>query len=293
LHPPERAYRGRFAPSPTGPLHLGSLIAAVASYLDARHHRGEWLVRMEDIDPPREQAGAAETILSSLHRHGLEWDGEVLFQGTRSAAYDEALAQLQASGLLFRCRCTRQQLGPDGCCGGRCASLDDDFEGPVALRVRVAPETVITLDDAVQGHSEWPLGQTHPDFIVRRKDALYAYQLAVAVDDVAQGITHVIRGSDLLDSTPRQVYLMQCLGAEPPHYGHFPVITDADGHKLSKQNHAPALEDDEADANLRLALAFLRQPPPPATARGPAELLRFAAANWALDAVPRVLSLPA
>ena len=293
MNQPEQVYRGRFAPSPTGPLHLGSLIAAVASYLDARHHGGEWLVRMEDIDPPREQAGAAEAILNSLHRHGLGWDGDVMFQGTRSAAYDAALARLAAEGLLFRCRCTRQQLGPDGCCGGRCASLDDAFEGPVSLRARVAPETTIDLDDLVQGHSQWPLGSTHPDFTVRRKDALYAYQLAVAVDDVAQGITHVIRGSDLLDSTPRQVYLMRCLGATPPQYGHFPVITDADGHKLSKQNHAPALDDDDADGNLRRALAFLHQPPPPATARGPAALLRFAAEHWALDAIPRVLSLPA
>jgi glutamyl-Q tRNA(Asp) synthetase len=293
VNQPDKAYRGRFAPSPTGPLHLGSLIAAVASYLDARHNGGQWLVRMEDIDPPRERAGAAEAILNSLHRHGLDWDGDVLFQGTRSAAYDEALAQLQAAGLLFRCRCTRQQLGPDGCCGGRCDDIEEAFAGPMALRARVAPHTAIDLDDLVQGHRQWLLGSTHPDFTVRRKDGLYAYQLAVAVDDIAQGITHVIRGSDLLDSTPRQVYLMESLGAPPPQYGHFPVITDADGHKFSKQNHAPALNDDEADTNLRLALAFLQQEPPPATARGPAALLQFAADHWALDAISRALSLPA
>ena len=144
----------------------------------------------------------------------------------------------------------------------------------------------------MQGHREWRLGSTHPDFTVRRKDTLYAYQLAVAVDDIAQDITHVIRGSDLLDSTPRQIYLMQCLGSAPPQYGHFPVITDAGGHKLSKQNHAPALDDHEVDHNLRRALAFLHQRPPPASARGPSALLRFAVEHWALEDIPPVLSLP-
>jgi glutamyl-Q tRNA(Asp) synthetase len=163
----------------------------------------------------------------------------------------------------------------------------------VALRVQVAPQTAINLDDLVQGHREWPLGTTHPDFTVRRKDALYAYQLAVAVDDIGQDITHVIRGSDLLDSTPRQIYLMQCLGAEPPRYGHFPVITDASGNKLSKQNHAPALDDNDVDGNLRHALAFLRQEPPPESERSPAALLKFAAEHWQLDRIPPVLSLQA
>ena len=287
----EPPYRGRFAPSPTGPLHMGSLIAAVASYLDARRRGGTWLVRMEDIDPPREQAGAAEAILHSLHCHGLEWDGEVLFQGTRAAAYDEALEQLDAAGLLFRCQCTRQQLGPDGSCGGRCANPEQSISGPFALRVRVSPGTAITFEDRVQGRQEWQLGNTHPDFTVRRKDELYAYQLAVAVDDAAQGITHVVRGSDLLDSTPRQLYLMQCLGATPPQYGHFPVITDASGHKLSKQNHAPALDDNAIDDNLRRALAFLRQPTPPDSVRGSASLLGFATEHWALERIPQRLSL--
>lgn len=288
----EPAYRGRFAPSPTGPLHMGSLIAALASYLDARHHHGQWLVRMEDIDPPRESPGAASAILASLARHGLIADGDIMFQHTRSRAYDGAIARLATEGLLFHCLCTRQTLGPNGACGGQCDGSPPADGRPSAQRVRVSASTKIGFDDLVQGPRQWHLASDLPDFTVRRKDSLYAYQLAVAVDDLAQGITHVIRGSDLLDSTPRQIYLMHCLGSEAPIYGHIPVIIDRDGHKLSKQNHAPPLDDLQAEENLRAALMFLHQPTPPENLAGTDAILAYAVEHWSLALIPRVMELP-
>ena len=285
-------YRGRFAPSPTGPLHMGSLIAALASYLDARHHGGQWLLRMEDIDPPREQPGAADAIIHSLQAHGLAWDGELTYQSARSAAYDAALAQLAAQHCLFRCDCTRQMLGPDGCCNGRCAPRQAQVSPPYSLRVAVPPTAEIALKDLVQAEQCWPLGRDLPDFVVRRKDQLYAYQLAVAVDDAAQGITHVIRGSDLLDSTPRQCFLMGLLELVAPSYGHIPVMTGPDGLKLSKQNGAAPLVDSHCEQNLRDALAFLHQPAPPPELGSPRAILDFAGACWDLKRIPRVMSMP-
>lgn len=287
------AYRGRFAPSPTGPLHLGSLIAAVASYLDARHHGGRWLVRMEDLDPPREEAGAADRILDSLQRHGLAWDEDVLYQGARQAAYDLALDRLAAAGKLFHCDCTRAQLGPDGACNGHCAARQQQISGACATRVRVPEDTAVAFVDRLQGPQSEALGRTTPDFILRRKDGLTAYQLAVVVDDAFQGVTHVVRGSDLLDSTPRQIFLQRVLGLPQPSYCHLPVITTSQGQKFSKQNKAQALDDRRANCNLRLALRFLGQPLPPARLRRPAELLAHAARHWSLDAVPRGMAVPA
>ncbi|NND69581.1 MAG: tRNA glutamyl-Q(34) synthetase GluQRS, partial [Halioglobus sp.] len=182
-------YRGRFAPSPTGPLHLGSLIAALASYLDARHHGGEWLVRMEDLDPPRAEPGAAAAILEGLEKHGLDWDGTVLWQGERDSAYNEALDRLSREGKLFDCICTRAELGPDGVCAGRCAQQPRGDNAARALRLRVPPGTVIQFVDRLQGRQAMDLDAALPDFTLRRKDGLYAYQLAVVVDDAAQGIT--------------------------------------------------------------------------------------------------------
>lgn len=279
-------YRGRFAPSPTGPLHQGSLVAAVASFLDARHHGGTWLVRMENIDPPREPAGAAEAILHSLQQHGLHWDEDVLWQGDRASAYDEALAGLQHHGHLFLCACTRRAMGPSGSCAGRCRERQEALEPPLASRVKVASTTDITFEDLWQGAQHWPLGQSIQDFPVLRKDGLYAYQLAVVVDDAAQGINHVIRGSDLLDSTPRQIYLQTLLGLPTPVYGHFPIMLNRDGYKLSKQTKAPPIKDDQPLENLLLALAFLRQEAPPAELETPAEILAFAAANWSRARLP-------
>ncbi|MCB1676580.1 MAG: tRNA glutamyl-Q(34) synthetase GluQRS [Halioglobus sp.] len=287
------AYRGRFAPSPTGPLHLGSLIAALASYLDARHCGGSWLVRMEDLDPPREEAGAAQRILHTLQCHGLHWDEPVLWQSRRSAIYARARRRLEAQCLLFRCDCTRAMLGAHGACRGRCQPRQTSLRQPSAVRVRVPPDCHIEFEDLKQGRQCVALGRETPDFVVRRKDALDAYQLAVAVDDAAQAISHVVRGSDLLDSTARQIYLQQVLGYRTPRYCHIPVITDALGHKLSKQSRAPAVDDSRALANLRTALRFLRQREAPAQLCDVEQLLAFAARHWQVDRVPGALSIPA
>ncbi len=286
-------YRGRFAPSPTGPLHLGSLIAALASWLDARHCGGSWLVRMEDLDPPREEPGAGRRILYSLQCHGLHWDGEVMWQSSRGAAYAAALETLAAGGHLFRCDCTRQMLGPGGTCAGRCRERQTEITGPWAVRVSVPADCRIEFSDRLQGPQASDLGRELPDFVVRRKDGLDAYQLAVVVDDANQGITDVVRGSDLLDSTPRQIFLQRLLGCGAPRYCHLPVITNAQGQKLSKQNRAPALDDERPAANLRQALRFLQQEAPPVQLRAPGELLAFALRHWEPGRIPAALAVAA
>ncbi|GHD37373.1 tRNA glutamyl-Q(34) synthetase GluQRS [Parahalioglobus pacificus] len=285
------SYRGRFAPSPTGPLHKGSLIAALASYLDARAHSGQWLVRIEDIDPPREQAGATQSILNSLQAHGLYWDDDPLFQSTRSDAYEHAITRLHTDGLTFACQCTRAALGPDGCCNGRCEASSTSLTPPTATRFRVERATVISTDDGVQGQQSWPLGQDAPDFVIKRKDGLFAYQLAVAVDDAQQGISRVVRGSDLLDSTPRQIALMGALGYDAPEYSHIPILATPDGQKLSKQNHAAPLADQTAAANLREALDYLGQPPPPTTLESPVDILTAATTQWSEAAIPKAMAI--
>lgn len=283
-------YRGRFAPSPTGPLHLGSLIAALASYLDARHNQGSWLVRMEDLDPPREEAGAAQSILHSLQAHGLYWDEDVCWQSTRGQAYSQALQQLEAGQHLFHCECSRRQLTSSSACSGDCCTRQDRIKEAFAVRVFVPPNWRTEFVDQVQALQSVALGRELSDFVVRRKDGLTAYQLAVVVDDAAQGISHIVRGSDLLDSTPRQIFLQQLLGYPTPHYCHLPVITNGAGQKLSKQNHAPALQDELAAANLRSALSFLHQPSPPAGERVQ-EILAFASRAWAPHNIPHVLGI--
>ncbi len=287
------AYRGRFAPSPTGPLHLGSLIAALASFLDARQHGGTWLVRMEDIDPPREEPGAAQRILNSLEAHGLIADETVLYQSSRSDAYQSALDTLFADGLLFSCDCTRASTGPNGSCCGRCRERQASVSTPCALRVNVPAEYTVSFPDRLQGLQSEALGKSLSDFVVKRKDGLDAYQLAVVVDDGDQGITHIVRGCDLLDSTPRQILLQELLGYATPRYCHLPVITTRDGQKFSKQNHAPPLNDSLATENLRLALRFLQQLEPPAELQQPDPLLRYAIEHWSLQQVPAQASVAA
>lgn len=287
------SYRGRFAPSPTGPLHLGSLIAGLASYLDARQANGTWLVRMEDLDPPREEPGAADAILASLRAHGLHWDEPVMYQSQREAAYQDALQALNASNHLFHCECTRAMQGPEGICCGNCSYRQEWVGKPCAIRVKVPAHTEINCIDLIQGTRCVAQGEDCPDFIVKRKDGLNAYQLAVVVDDGAQGITHVVRGSDLLDTTPRQMYLQTLLGYPTPAYAHLPVITTSHGQKFSKQNHAPPLADASAVQNIRRALQFLHQTLPDESLDSVPELLRFAVRHWSLDAVPRCLSIPA
>jgi glutamyl-Q tRNA(Asp) synthetase len=251
------SYTGRFAPSPTGPLHFGSLVAALASYLDARHRDGRWLLRIEDLDPPRESEDAPAQILEQLKSFGLEHDGDVLFQSTRLDAYEAALNELSEKGLVFPCTCSRRQTPKvyPGTCRSR--AFDETLE-PFAFRLRI-DDSDIRITDACVGDRSWNLEREVGDFIVKRKDGLFAYQLAVVVDDAFQEITHIVRGNDLLDSTPRQVYTNRCLDLSIPAYLHFPVITGDDGHKLSKQTHAAPVDTEQRLHVLRLALAALGQ----------------------------------
>jgi glutamyl-Q tRNA(Asp) synthetase len=241
-------YCGRFAPSPTGPLHLGSLVAALASWLDARAHGGRWLVRIEDIDPPREEAGAARAQLAALAALGLEADEAPTFQSANTARYLEAVATLQAAGCVYRCACSRtaveeaaRRLGlASNVYPGTCRDRNLTAEA-TSLRVRV-PSQVVSFTDRACGPFWQHLANEVGDFVVRRADGLWAYQLAVVVDDGAQGVTDVVRGADLLDNTPRQICLQQLLGVPTPRYLHVPVARNAAGEKLSKQSGAPALD---------------------------------------------------
>lgn len=253
MHSPH--YRGRFAPSPTGPLHLGSLVAALVSYLDARQRDGAWLVRIEDLDPPREQPGAADAILRSLEAHGLHWDESVRYQSQRGEAYEAALRQLARLELLFWCRCSRKDLAGIEVYPGTCRACRQP-RSDAAIRWRV-PDTVERFTDRYQGDQSVDLAGELGDVVLRRRDGPFAYQLAVTVDDLDQGITEVVRGIDLLGSTPWQRALMRSLSATPPDYAHFPVLVADNGQKLSKQNQAPALDDDRAVANLQQAFGYL------------------------------------
>ena len=275
--------KGRFAPSPTGPLHFGSLVAAVASFVDARAAGGHWLVRIEDVDTPRTVIGAADTILRSLEAHGLHWDGPVMVQSKRSDAYGEALARLGAA--IYPCGCSRRDVL--GRYPGTCRTGVADARKASALRLRVPHNRPIAFTDRLRGVITEALDQTCGDFVLRRADGIYAYQLAVVVDDAAQGITDVVRGSDLLDSTARQVYLYEALGASPiPRYLHLPIVCDPSGVKLSKQTGAPALDDADASGSLWRALEFLNQSPPLELRRdSPQALLAWAIRNWKWSAL--------
>ena len=275
---PNTLYRGRFAPSPSGPLHLGSLLAATASYLDAKAQQGEWMVRIEDIDPPREKPGASDAILQALCDHGLHWDGDVMYQSQRSAAYDKVLDHLIEEEALFYCTCTRAELQGYPIYPGTCREQRLPPERLAAWRLR-SDDSEQRWQDGLQGEQKWSMTDVG-DTILKRKDGLYAYQLAVVVDDHAQGITHVVRGIDLLDSTPRQLFLYQHLGWRAPAFSHIPVILDANGNKLSKQNHANPINPANAAHNLRRCLAWLGQASPPSEATSVETILRFAVAHW-------------
>ena len=259
---PGLGYIGRFAPSPTGPLHFGSLLAALASFLDARSNQGKWLIRVEDLDPPREPAGSAELILQQLQDLGMIWDDEVLYQSTRLGAYEEVIDQLQAKGLCYPCDCTRPQIREMGLVyNGSCRERSTSPAKPYAIRLRTEP-LEIGFDDEIQGYFSQQLEADVGDFVIRRKDELFAYQLAVVVDDEFQNITHVVRGWDLLDSTPRQIYLQRVLSYQAMSYAHIPIIVDEKGQKLSKQTFAPSIETDRASQAIYKALTFLGQAPP-------------------------------
>lgn len=284
---------GRFAPSPTGPLHAGSLVACLASYLDARARGGRWLVRMEDVDATRCRAEHAQDILSTLSAFGFTWDGEVMTQSTRGARYADALARLERRHAIFACACSRREIADSAVHGidgpiypGTCRDKALPATGN-AMRVMVHDQP-IDFVDRVQGPCTQRLRSEVGDFILRRRDGLYAYQLAVVVDDADQGVTHVVRGADLLDSTARQMHLQRLLDFPTPSYMHIPVATNADGQKLSKQTLAPALAPAEASRLLAQALSFLGQAPATAAATmSPPQLLDFAMRTWNPERIPR------
>ncbi|WP_127232773.1 tRNA glutamyl-Q(34) synthetase GluQRS [Neisseria meningitidis] len=288
-------YTGRFAPSPTGLLHIGSLLTAVASYADARSNGGKWLVRMEDLDPPREMPGAASHILHTLEAFGFEWDGEVAYQSHRYALYEETLCRLQTAGLVYPCHCSRKdwqagaRRGADGFVyNGRCRHPGQRpaLQGKQpAWRIRV-PDRVIGFSDGVVGGYAQNLAGDIGDFVLLRADGYWAYQLAVVADDAEQGVTHIVRGQDLLVSTPRQIYLQQCLGVPTPQYAHLPLLTNAQGQKWSKQTLAPALDLNRREQLLRQVFHYLKLPDAPETDR-PAELLGWAVAHWDMGKVPK------
>jgi glutamyl-Q tRNA(Asp) synthetase len=293
MHDSTRSYRGRFAPSPTGPLHFGSLVAAVGSYLEARWNRGRWLVRMEDLDRPREARGASKAILKMLEAYGFEWDGKVVFQSRRDAAYGAALKRLEHGHAVFPCACTRREISDSTVSAagepiypGTCRKGPPPGRTARAMRVRV-DNAVIAFEDLLQGRMEQNLGREVGDFIVRRADGLFAYQLAVVVDDFEQNITDVVRGADLLASTARQILLQRLLGHPTPRYMHLPVAVNRAGEKLSKQTRAAPLTVTEAPSRLWQALRFLGQEPPAELEAGRiAEIWNWALASWRTERIP-------
>lgn len=278
-------YRGRFAPSPTGALHFGSLVAAVGSWIRARSQNGAWIVRMEDLDPPREVPGAAADILETLAAFGMESDEPVMFQRRREFAYAAAFDRLKALDCVFPCWCSRAELESGSAIHrGACIAPSDPARAP-AWRLRV-PGLTIEFDDAGCGRQAQNLRKAVGDFVIRRVEGWHAYQLAVVVDDAEQGITEIVRGADLLDSTPRQIHLQHLLGLPTPKYLHLPLALDADGKKLSKQDRARPLDRADPLPALRAALAFLGQRIPPAST--PAAVLSAAARNFDLAALQAV-----
>ena len=291
----EARYRGRFAPSPTGPLHFGSLIAAAASYMQARSQHGEWWVRIEDIDPPREVAGASDAILRTLEAFGFEWDGPVLYQSQRYEAYTAALAQLREAGLVYPCACSRKEIAESSSQGiypGTCRKGLRPSQQARAWRLRTSDQP-IEFVDKIQGPQASDLTRESGDFILFRADGYYAYQLATGLDDAAQGMTEVVRGADLLDSTPRQRYLQQLLQLPSPVYAHHPVVTTCGGEKLSKQNLAPPLNNQRPGPALHAALRFLGQPVPAELEQAEvAELWWWAQRHWKLANIAKIRAIP-
>jgi glutamyl-Q tRNA(Asp) synthetase len=287
-------YRGRFAPSPTGPLHFGSLVAAAGSFLEARKRGGEWRLRMEDVDMPRCSKAAADEILRTLEACGFAWDGPVVWQSRCGDAYAAALERLKAAGRVFACACTRRELADSAIASdgaaiypGTCRQGLPAGRPARAWRLRVG-DARIGFDDAIQGRTDSDLAFDAGDFILRRADGLFAYQLAVVVDDAAAGITHIVRGADLLASTARQIFLQQCLGLQTPVYAHLPVAVNTAGEKLSKQTRAAPVDGAHPGPALFAALEFLGQRPPPELSGATlSELWAWAQAHWQLTRVPR------
>jgi glutamyl-Q tRNA(Asp) synthetase len=283
---PDTLYRGRFAPSPNGPLHFGSLLTAVGSYLDARSQGGEWLVRIENLDPPREVPGSAANILQTLEQFGLHWDGPVKYQDQRNAAYASALDRLEQLQLLYPCACSRREI-QEHALGtktglvypGTCRNGIPEGSRPRSTRVRVG-KACIHFTDRAKGPIKEDLAKQVGDFVLQRSDGLYAYQLAVVIDDADEGITDIVRGMDLLASTTRQIYLQQILNLPTPRYLHLPIVVNRAGEKLSKKTHAPAIDPKNAVPLLVSALRCLGQTVPQAVEQ--AGLDEFW--NWAVPA---------
>ena len=289
-------YRGRFAPSPTGNPHLGTLIAAVASYLQARVNKGEWLLRIEDVDTTRRVAGADDAMLRTLDKFGFEWDAEVIWQSKRSLVYEQTLEQLNAADLVFPCTCSRKLLAQtaveqSGIYPGTCRAQQLPFPHEHAIRVRV-PDISVGFDDAIFGEYQQSLASECGDFVIKRRDGLFAYQLAVVVDDAEQGVTEIVRGADLLDSTPRQIFLQQCLDYAQPDYLHLPLVLDHEGRKLSKSEGAAELNPERPVKSIYAALKHLGQQPPAELARaGIVDIWQWAVENWSIHKIPAGVSV--
>jgi glutamyl-Q tRNA(Asp) synthetase len=274
---------GRFAPSPTGPLHLGSLVAAVGSFLDARRAGGRWLLRMEDLDTIRVVPGCSDTMLRTLESFGLLWDGQVEFQSQRIPFYVESIESLRASGLTFECSCSRRELTPsDTGYPGTCRTGPVRSCGPTATRLRV-DDTIVSFHDRVQGQCQIDL-RALGDPVIRRRDGVFAYQLAVVVDDSAQGVSDVVRGADLLQSTAWQIHLQRALSLHSPRYAHLPLVVERAGEKLSKSRRSLAIEPAQASIQLSEALCLLKHKPPAELAgASTSELLAWATTQWSLE----------
>lgn len=283
----QSAYVGRFAPSPTGPLHFGSLLTAVASYCDAKSQNGTWLVRIEDTDIPRIYPGSETHILQCLDAFAFEPDADIIFQKDRLDLYQDVLNQLQQQDLVYACQCTRKMLGSNAIYAGTCRKLKLPFDNQ-AIRVKVSDQ-LICFDDRLQGQHCSNLAHDLGDFVLKRRDGIINYQLAVVVDDYLQGMTHVVRGADLLDNTERQIWLGQLLGYPRLSYMHLPLAMNAQGQKLSKQNLAQALDPTQAPQLLQQAIAALHQLPVELDC--PARMLAQAVAQWDVSRIPRTTQL--
>jgi len=292
-------YRGRFAPSPTGPLHFGSLLAAISSYAPARQAHGKWLVRIEDVDQPRCDSNSTKSILTALEAYGMHWDEEIIYQSQRGKYYQAALDTLSHKNRIYHCACTRKEINKinpstdrNHIYPGTCKNGIPEGKTARSIRVRTN-STIISFDDCVQGTFAQNIANEVGDFIIKRADDLFAYQLAVVVDDEEQGITDIVRGSDMLDSTPRQIFLQQQLGFFTPRYTHIPLAINSDGQKLSKQTKAPAIKLDDPRPTLINALNFLNQQVPSELRDTDIETIwQWVIQNWATNNIPSQPGLP-
>ena len=283
------SYKGRFAPSPTGPLHFGSLITAVASYCDAKAHNGQWIVRIEDTDIPRIYPNSEQHILQCLEAFEFESDVEIIYQRQRLDIYESVIEQLQHKNLVYACECTRKMLGSNHIYAGTCREKHLDFQDQ-AIRVKV-DDQLICFEDRLQGQHCSNLQHDLGDFVLKRRDGIINYQLAVVVDDYLQGMTHVVRGADLLDNTERQIWLGQCLGYPPLEYMHLPLAMNDQGQKLSKQNLAQAIDPQHAPELLLQAITALGQAP--VDLDQPNQMLAQASAQWDISRIPKGTEIPA